>query len=223
MPTLILHKTPPGWGDFPGKSTTFKFFTTMAKSAITTNMVTGKVRFSYVHVFEPSAIEPGAVPKYNVQLLISKDDKATLSKIKQIVDALKAEFAANNLGKIPTNFKTPLRDGDTDPTKGGDEAYEGVYFMSASSKSKPGVVKAGKTKGTFIEITDEDEFYSGCYGLADINFYTFDKAGNKGIACGLNNVLKLEDGDSLAGRRSAAAAFGDVEIHQGEEEEENYM
>lgn len=195
----------------------------MAKSAITTNMVTGKVRFSYAHLFEPTAIDPTSEPKYNTQLLIRKDDRDTLMKVKTIVDALKAEAMAANGGRLPANFKTPLRDGDVE--KPDDEAYNGCFFMSASSKSKPQVVKPGKTKGTFIEIKDESEFYSGCYGVADINFYTFKKAGNVGIACGLNNVLKLEDGDSLAGRRSAAAAFADVEIEgaAASEDDENWM
>jgi hypothetical protein len=190
----------------------------MAKSAITTNMLTGKVRFSYAHLFEPTAIDAGAEPKYNTQLLIDKTDKVTLSRIKTVVDALKAEVMAKNNGRLPANFKTPLRDGDVE--KPDMEEYAGKYFMSASSKTKPGVVKPGKMKGSLIEINDDSEFYSGCYGIADINFYLFDKAGNKGIACGLNNVLKLEDGESLAGRRSAASAFAEVEIESAVEEDD---
>lgn len=192
----------------------------MAKDGITTTVVTGKVRFSYAHVFQPTAIDEGAEKKYNTQILIPKTDKATLGKIKQVVDALKAEYVSKG-GKITPTFRTPLRDGDAE--KGDDEAYQGHYFLGASSKQKPGVVKPGKQKGVFVEIKEEDdEFYSGCYGIADLNFYLYDKAGNKGIAAGLNNVLKLEDGDSLAGRRSAAQAFGDIEI-ASEEGEENYM
>lgn len=194
----------------------------MAKSAITTNMLTGKVRFSYVHVYEPKAIDPANEPKYSVSILIDKADKVTLGKYKTIVDALKAEAMAANGGRLPANYKTPLRDGDAE--RPDDEAYEGKYFLSASSKSKPQIVKPGKTKGTFIEVTDPDDFYSGCYGIADINFFAFKKAGNQGIACGLNNILKLEDGDSLAGRRSASAAFAEVEIESAaSEDEENFM
>lgn len=193
----------------------------MAKDGITTTVVTGKVRFSYAHVFQPTAIDEGAEKKYNTQILIPKSDKGTLSKIKQVVDALKAEYQSKG-GKITPTFRTPLRDGDAE--KGDDDAYKGHYFLGASSKQKPGVVKPGKQKGVFVEISDENEFYSGCYGIADLNFYLYDKAGNKGIAAGLNNVLKLEDGDSLAGRRSAAQAFGDIEIESDvEEEEEDYM
>lgn len=191
----------------------------MAKDAITTNVVTGKVRFSYVHVFEPSSIDPANEPKYSVSILIPKSDKQTLDKIKPVVDALK-EQAKAKYGKLPVNFKTPLRDGDAE--KGEDEAYEGHFFMNASSKTKPGVVKRSKIKGQVESITDESEFYSGCYGFADVNFYLFDKAGNKGIACGLNNVMKSSDGDSLAGKRSAAAAFGELEMDD-EDDSSSYL
>lgn len=185
----------------------------MAKDAITTNVVTGKVRFSYVHVFVPSSIDPANEPKYSASILIPKTDKVTLGKIKTIVDALKAEYVQKG-GKILSNFKTPLRDGDDE--RPDDEAYAGHFFLNASSKNKPGVVKRSAIKGQVEPITSEDEFFSGCYGHADINFYLFDKAGNKGIAAGLNNILVTEEGQSLAGRRSAASAFADLD-------EESYM
>ena len=60
-------------------------------------------------------------------------------------------------------------------------------------------------------IMDKDEFYSGCYGRASINFYPFDAAGNKGIAVGLNNLQKMEDGERLAGGSSAEDDFGSDE------------
>lgn len=41
----------------------------MAKDGITTTVVTGKVRFSYAHVFQPTAIDEGAEKKYNTQIL----------------------------------------------------------------------------------------------------------------------------------------------------------
>ena len=75
-------------------------------------------------------------------------------------------------------------------------------FLNASAKLKPGVIDKYKR-----EITDEEELYSGCYGLASINFYAFDVNGNRGIACGLNNLMKLEDGEPLGGRQSAENDF----------------
>ena len=158
-----------------------------------TKVVTGKVRFSYVHVFEPHAVEEGQEPKYSVSILIPKSDKQTLSKIEKAIEAAKQQGLSLWGGKIPPNLKLPLRDGDED--RPDDPAYRGHYFINATSKMKPGVVDANLNP-----IIDSTEFYSGCYGRASINFYPFNKAGNKGIAAGLNNLQKLADGDFLGGR-----------------------
>jgi len=158
-----------------------------------TKVVTGKVRFSYVNVFEPRAVEEGQEPKYSVSILIPKTDKATLAKIEQAIEAAKQQGLSMWGGKVPTNLKLPLRDGDTD--RPDDPAYRGHYFINATSKIKPGVVDA-----QLNPIIDPTEFYSGCYGRASINFFPFNKAGNRGVAAGLNNLQKLADGDFLGGR-----------------------
>ena len=169
-----------------------------------TKVVTGKVRFSYAHVFEPVAIDDGATPKYSVAILIPKDDAETLAKIdagiKAAMEVGKAKLEVK--GKMPKNLKTPLRDGDDE--RPDDENYEGMMFLNASSTSKPGIVDADLEK-----LMDKDEFYSGCYGRASINFYAFSVSGNKGIAAGLQNLQKTEDGESLSGGASAEDDFGD--------------
>jgi hypothetical protein len=94
---------------------------------------------------------------------------------------------------------TGLRDGDAEKE---DAAYEGCYFINANSVQKPGVVDQDLNP-----ILDQNEFYSGCYGRASITFYPYNAQGSKGIACGLNNVQKLEDGEKLGGGTTAAADF----------------
>ena len=185
---------------------------------VNTKVITGKVRLSYANVWEPQSID-GGEPKYSTSILIPKDDKETLSKIKTVVDALKEQAKAKYNGKLPAKFHTPLRDGDDE--RPDDEAYAGHYFFNASSKNKPGIAKPiGKTpdgKIKFEEITDTTEVYSGCYAKVSINFYLFDTKGNKGIAAGLNNIVKIQDGESLGGGRSSVNAdfadedFDDVE------------
>lgn len=169
----------------------------------TTKVITGKVRFCYEHVFEPTAVNEGDTPKYSICVLISKDDTATLGKIKKAVEAAKqagkAKLADKN-GKIPSNIKLPLRDGDDE--RGDDPAFENCYFLNASSSRKPSIVDRN-----LDPIMDKDEFYSGCYGRASINFYAFNVQ-SKGIAAGLNNLQKLEDGEPLAGGSTAAEDFG---------------
>lgn len=169
-----------------------------------TKVTTGEVRFSYAHVFEPHAME-GNDPRYSVSILIPKSDTQTVKHIEEAIEAAKQEGKGKWNGKIPPNLKIPLRDGDTDRPE--DEAYADHWFINATSKTKPGVVKKG-TAG-LVEIQDETEFYSGCYGKAAVNFYAFNANGNRGIACGLNNVLKTNDGEAFGGRSRAEDDFAD--------------
>lgn len=185
----------------------------MAIDNTSTKVVTGKVRLSYANVWEPQSID-GGEPKYSTSILIPKEDKDTLRKIKAVIDLLKEQAKAKYNGKIPPKFHTPLRDGDEE--RPDDEAYAGHYFFNASSKNKPGIAKpigkeGGKTK--FAEITDTTEVYSGCYAKVSINFYLFDTKGNKGIAAGLNNIVKVQDGEALGGGRSSVNAdFADEDF-----------
>jgi hypothetical protein len=169
-----------------------------------TKVITGKVRFSYVHVFEPTSIEEGGTKKYSVAILIPKKDKKTLAAITAAITAAAEEGKTSKFGgKIPPTLKKPLRDGDEE--KPDDENYAGMMFLNASSVRRPGVVDQ-----ELNEIMDRDEFYSGCWGKASLNFYAFSVSGNKGIAAGLNNLMKLEEGDNLGGGGSSAATdFGD--------------
>jgi Protein of unknown function (DUF2815) len=191
-----------------------------------TKVITGKVRLSYTHVFEPQSID-GGDEKYSTAILIPKSDKETLRKIKAAVDAAKELGKGKWGGKIPANCKTPLRDGDEE--RPDDEAYAGHYFLNATSKNKPGIAKPigkdgnGKTK--FQEITDTTEVYSGCYAKVSLNFYPFDAKGNRGVAAGLNNIVKVQDGDFLGGRSSVNDDFSDedFDIDIDVDDEEDFL
>lgn len=174
-----------------------------------TKVVTGKVRLSYFSGWEPTSVEEGGEKKYSTAVLIDKSDKTTLGKIEKIVEHLKAE-AKKKWGKLPIKFKTPLRDGDAE--KADDDNYAGKFFLNATSKTKPGIVDKACN-----EITDKEEVYSGAYARVSMNLYLFDKNGNRGIACGLNNIQKLADGEALAGRSKPEDDF--VEEYEPEDDD----
>lgn len=162
-----------------------------------TKVVISGVRFSYAHVFEAKAIGNGE-PKYSVSVLVPKKNKEALAKIKAAIEAAAEEGKGKWGGKIPKMLKTPLRDGDEE--KEDDDNYAGMMFFNASSKRKPEIVDQD-----FNEIIDRDEFYSGCWGKVSINFYPFDFEGKKGVAAGLNNLMKTKDDDKLGGGASSAS------------------
>ena len=65
-------------------------------------------------------------------------------------------------------------------------------FLNANNTQAPGIVDADRQP-----IIDRKEVYSGCFGRASISFYAFNTNGNKGIACSLNNLQKIKDGEHL--------------------------
>ena len=190
-------------------------------TSLTTKVTVGEVRLSYCHLFKPEAIADGGEPKYSVSVIIPKSNTKLIAQIRQAVSAaLQMGVASKFGGKMPTNWKNPLRDGDLE--KSDDDSYAGCYFISASSKTKPGVVKRMKVNGqnALVEVTNEEDIYSGCYGFVSINFFPFSNAGNKGVGAGLNNVLKTREGEYLGGRSSAQTDFAGVNLDSFDEEED---
>jgi hypothetical protein len=179
-----------------------------------TKVITGKVRFSFLHVFEPHSVEDDKEKKYSAAILIPKKDSDTIADIEAAVEAAIAA-GKEKFGKafaVKSKLKLPLRDGDEE--KEGDPVYENHWFLNASSSinSKPTVV----ARDAKTVLTSPDEFYSGCYGRVSLNFYPFSKNGNAGVAAGLNNLMKLSDGEKLSGSASAQVDFAD--FAEGEDE-----
>lgn len=166
-----------------------------------TKVITGKeTRLSYFNGWEPKSIN-GGPEKYSVCLLIPKDDKTTLDAIEKAIEAAIEEGIAKFGGKKPNKatIKLPLRDGDVERE---DEAYKGHYFINANSTTPPQIVDS-----SVKPILDRSEVYSGCYARVSINFYAFNKNGNKGVACGLGNIQKIKDGEMLGGKSLAVDDF----------------
>ena len=155
----------------------------------------------------------GETPKYNVCIIIPKSDTATVDKIKKAIEAAKevgkAKLADKN-GRIPSNIKVPLRDGDDE--RSDDPAFADSYFINATSLEKPGIVDRKR-----IPLTDPLSIYSGCYIRASVNLYPFNANGNRGIAAGLSNIQFWEDGDPLNGRVRAEDEFDSLDAEDDED------
>ena len=177
----------------------------MSKIMNPTKVITGvNTRWSYANVWDPKSIN-GGTPKYSLSLIIPKSDTVTVNKIKAAIQAAYEEGESKLKGTSKVCpaldvIKTPLRDGDKE--RPGDEAYVNSYFINANSGAAPGIVDADRQP-----IIDRSEVYSGVYGRASINLYAFNSNGNRGIACGLNNLQKIRDGEPLGGKASAEADF----------------
>ena len=177
----------------------------MSKFVNPCRVITGpNTRWSYANVWEPRSVNGGA-PKYSVSLIIPKSDTDTIEKINQAIRAAYEEGQSRLRGSgkvVPalSDLKLPLRDGDRE--RAGDPVYEGCMFINANSSVAPGIVDANRQP-----VLEHSEVYSGVYGRASITLFAFNSGGSRGIACGLNNLQKLRDGEPLGSRVSAEDDF----------------
>ena len=169
-------------------------------------VITGKdTRLSYEHVWEPASINGGTL-RYSACVMIPKSDTVSVERVRKAIDAAyhDGEGKLKGSGKsVPpmSAIKLPLRDGDLE--RPDDPAFAGMWFVNANSDRAPGIVDRNG-----VTLLDRNEVYSGCYCRVSLTFFAFNSNGNRGIACGLNNLQKVKDGEHLGGRVSAEAEFG---------------
>ena len=171
-----------------------------------TKIITGVCRLSYANIWQAKSIN-GGTPKFSTSVLIPKNDAVTISRVKKAIQAAYEEGESKLKGNgksVPplATLKTPMRDGDVE--RPDDPAYKGHWFVNANSGTAPGVVDINRQP-----IIDTSEIYSGVYARVSLSFYAFNSNGNKGIACGLQNIQKVRDGESLGGRTKAEDDFND--------------
>jgi hypothetical protein len=167
-------------------------------------------------LFKPRAFQEGNVPKYSVMIIFDKKDPKHMAHLKQLnADAMQVmnEHWPNpaDQPRIPfvgSSWQNTIRDGDTATNKSGIPYLEktpeiaGHWFIQPKNKDKPAVVKAGN--GVWMEVTDPNEIYGGCYCDVGVNVYSYEVT-DKGITIGLNGVMKVEDADRIGGGGSSSA------------------
>ena len=172
-------------------------------------VLTGEVRLSYVNVITPRASQQGGEPKYSVTLLIPKSDYAAKADIDSAIQTAAQEAVSKVWGGVrPPQPRIPIWDGDGVRQSGvpfGEEC-KGHWVITASTKMKPQVVGMDNIN---VELAPSD-IYSGMYGRVTIRFFGYSNSGNKGVGCGLGNIMKTRDGEPLVGTASAASDFAMV-------------
>jgi len=172
-------------------------------------IMTPKFRVSFPQVFEAKAAMEGGKEKYSLVMLFDK--KTTdITAIKELIKRTVAEKYPNKVD-IPKGFSTPIKDGDEKTYAG----YQGAWTCTASSQYAPGVLDECK-----VPIINQKDFYAGCYAIATINAYCWSYMGKAGVSLGLQNIMKVRDGESLAGGSSAESDFDSIELPDSEEVEE---
>lgn len=169
-----------------------------------TKLKTPVFRVSFPKVFEAESFNGGAA-KFSVAAVwdpskFTAAEKAQWQAIIDLCDEVSMERFKKKMGQLPANFKKAIRDG---AEKAGLAGYgEGKLFSNLSSKMKPGLIDRFGAP-----ITNSDDFYPGCYARASVSAYAYDQGGGKGVALGLQNLLKVADGERLDSRTDANEDF----------------
>jgi hypothetical protein len=180
---------------------------------LNTKYVTPEVACSFPYLFEVSDY----TNKFGLSVPISNSEKNEIKTIKTLIgNAAENKWGKKARAEVGKKIAMPLRSGDDE--KGDDEIYQGTTFFSANSSKKPGVV--GKD---LKPIVDTEEIYPGCIIRASVNFYAYDYKGKKGVACGLQNVMKVKDGEAIGGRATAENDFADFKDDSYESEPEREL
>lgn len=170
-------------------------------------LITPEATAIFVYVWEArESMNEGNPAQYSISLLFKKNQD--ISALKKAVKAAAIEkfgtAAVNSEGRLTSKYKDPFREADDmeNPIPG----YRGGVFITAKSKTKPGIVDA------HVEpITEPMDFYPGCVCKASVVPFAFDKKGSKGVTFLLNNIQKIKDGDRLDGKKRAEDEFDAVD------------
>ena len=166
---------------------------------LTTKIVTPEIICSFPYLFEKSDY----TGKYGMSIPIPESDKEFMKKIKTLIgNAAENKWGKASRKKIGKKIVSPLRNGNDE--KGDDEVYQDTIFFSANTGKRPGVVDKA-----LQPIMDQDEIYPGCVVRASVNFFGYDYKGKKGVACGLQNVMKVRDGEQIGGSSNPEDDFGE--------------
>lgn len=175
-------------------------------------IMTPAFRVSFPNVFEPKPGPDGKNPKYRMTLLFPKTtDLAILNNA--IKEAAKEKWGDN----MPKSLRNPIRDGDE---KDAVQGYEDHYFINVTSTLRPGLVDL-HGNDIISQDTGPEGFYAGCYARASLSVFAYDKAGNKGVSFGLQNIQKLADGEPFSGRTKAMDDFEFEEVDSASDYEDD--
>jgi len=176
--------------------------------------VTPEGRLSFPALFEPKAPVAGAEPKYSATVLLDKaaPDVAAWMATMQAGITQKVAEKWPNPDSRPARLIYGIKDGDTAEFTTGANAgklkkekypeMEGHWIIQASSKNKPVVVDS-----TGNPIFESSLVKPGYVVRMSFNLFAYNNV-NVGVACGLQNMLLVREGETFGNSSSAATDFG---------------
>lgn len=162
-------------------------------------------RVSFPSVFEPTAMEQGKEPKFQITLIFDKNDPEVQKLIAEMKVAAGEAVKKKWPNGAPSNLRNPFRDGNEKFQEKGWKEFENKIFVkfSASRDRPPQIVDGGKR----VITQASGQFYPGCWARVSYTCYAYDASGNKGVAFGLCNIQKIRDDEAFDSRSTADQDF----------------
>ncbi len=164
-------------------------------------LITPEFKAAYCGIFRATAPRenPEGKKKYSMRAVFPPN-----SDIAAMKSAVKSAISEKWGNAQPKNIRLPFRkNSDLDNPIPGVDDDAIICTFSANEDRRPGIVDKN-----LQEIIDETEVYSGAWFRAQIRPYAYDVSSNRGVAFGLENVMKVRDDSPLgSGRIPANKAF----------------
>jgi hypothetical protein len=165
-------------------------------------------RASYCYVLEPTPDDkdkPDGTKSYKTAVLIPKNapTEVTMVLTQGIKDAIEIGIRKKWGGKRPAELDLPIKDGDKKAREDAEKygAYAGNRHFTSKRAERQGRPRL-KAHGKDVDVAGVIE--SGDWCVFDINFYPFNNK-NKGVACALNGVTLIKEGERFGGGPSKDA------------------
>ena len=188
-------------------------------------MNTPTFRVSYPTVFAPEKNALNGDMEYSLVAIFPVG--TDLSDMKLAAKTAAEKKWGLDPSKWPLNLKKPFR-----PCKERWKFVDGKQIVPAGYEDGEAMFatfkqKADKGQPQIVDrevnpIRESQYFYAGCHAIASVRAYAYDNMGNKGVAFGLGNVQKVDDGVPLGGGRTLATNdFSPVGEAMGKESAES--
>ena len=177
-------------------------------------------RAAFVNVFQARAVNSGDEPRFSCSFIFPGPDLVVDYKegdtwhkgasLRELIDRVGQEKWGAKWPQIKkeleTKDRTCLHDGDG---KAQYDGFEGNWYVSSSSKTRPDVRDADRTPLT----PTDGRPYAGCYVTGIVDLWAQDNQYGKRINAGLAGIQFVRDGDAFSGGRPADEDdYDDVEV-----------
>lgn len=210
---------------------------------------TPEFRVAFSSVWKPTS-QQGSEPKYGLTALIPKERIAKWKPLKERALALVDKTGWSD--KVKEQVKERIRNNEAKGLfRDGDETeydgFPGCFYLGARNKYQPPIVDSRGRNGVPDPITEETDFYSGCWARMTVTLFAYGGKKGKdgttipaGIGVSIQGIQKLADDDAFSSRVNAQQEYddyvddslpefdnegggsGDVDLTGGADEEEDF-